>query len=104
MADGKPKLRIVDNPAVQTVFADTFISAQADSSAMRVVCGETRFLPGRVGEGPKDGEHPSVHVTMRLALTPTATIELVNSLTKLLDVFGVPKETPQEPAQKPKTH
>jgi hypothetical protein len=91
MSNDEQKLRIVDDPSVRPAFASKVVMTGMDGGTITVTLGDIRFLPSRIGQGPKQGEHPSVYVTARLALTPTTAVELVNNLSRILNAMGVPK-------------
>jgi hypothetical protein len=76
----QPKLWIQDNPSVTEVYANKFLGAVFDGGAVALTFGSIRKLPEHMGEGTAQDRQPVVHVTHRLVLSPTATIELINGL------------------------
>lgn len=95
----KQKLRIIDDPSVKEVYGDTFISSGFDGGAMVITVGVTRFVPRRISETPKDGEHPDIHVTGRLAISPQAAVDLANGLNKMLAVLTQRAKAPEQTTQ-----
>jgi hypothetical protein len=75
--DKQPKLRIQDNPTVVEVYVNKFLGSTFDGGAVTLTFGSLRAQE-HSDNGASQG--PVVHVTHRLALSPTATIELINGL------------------------
>jgi hypothetical protein len=84
MATERMKLTIVDDPSVRESYANKLISASFDGGAIVVTLGTARFVPEDTTQTPKEGNPPSVHVTERLAISPSGAVELVNALTNIL--------------------
>ena len=95
MAESQKKVRVSDIPTITPVYCNRFISAAFDGGAIGITLGETRMVTEYIDQGPKQGEHPTVYVTARLALSPSAAIELIKSLNNLLQhVAAVANQTP----------
>jgi hypothetical protein len=85
MAEQKPKFRIHDNAAVVETYANKFIGSSFDGGAVMLTFGTTRFIPPeQTDEEPKEGHHSVIHVTTRLALSPSCAIELIKGLNAIL--------------------
>jgi hypothetical protein len=80
MADA-PKPAVVDDPTVRPVFTSKVISTVFDGGTIVATLGDVRLMPPSTDQSPKQG---TIYVTTRLALTPTAAVELVQSLGNLL--------------------
>ncbi len=100
----KPSLTIVDDPAVRESVATNAVGGLLSDNTLFVTLAAQRVLAPTTGAAP--GQTPSAHVTARLALTPTAAVELVNLLSGLLSaVPGVSfaqapqNQVPQNPPQ-----
>ena len=98
MAQNKQKLRVVDNPAIVESYANKFVGASFDGSAVAVTFGTARFLPTDTSEPPKSGQHPAVTVTARIALSPDAAVELVNALRNMLNHLQAMRKAAREAA------
>ena len=81
MAD-RPSARIVDDPSVREIVATTTVTGTLFEETLFVTLAAHRVVPERTGSPPS--QPPSAHVTGRLVLTPTAAVELVNTLSTLL--------------------
>ena len=103
MADTQQKPRIQDDAGVLEVYGNKVISAAFDGGAVLITIGTTRFfLPERLDDAPQQGQQPVVHVTARLALSPSAAVELGNALNNILRAMGTTRATPPGTApQKP---
>jgi hypothetical protein len=95
----KPR-RIEDDPHVLEVYGNKVINASYDGGAVVVTIGATRLLPERIDEAPQQSQQPVIHVTARLALSPTAARELINALNNILDVI-TKRAAPEAASQKP---
>ena len=85
MADTQQKPRIQDNAGVFEVYGNKVVSAAFDGGAVLITIGTTRFfLPERIDDAPQQGQQPVIHVTARLALSPSAAVELGNALNNIL--------------------
>ncbi len=78
----RPRARIVDDPAVREIVATTTVTGTVFEGALFVTLAAQRALPETTGVPPS--QPPSAHVTGRLVLTPSAAVELVNTLSTLL--------------------
>jgi hypothetical protein len=78
------KLRVQDNPAVTEVYVNKFLGAVYDGGAVALTFGSIRPFAEQIGDGPIEARQAVVHVTQRLALSPAATIELINGLKQTL--------------------
>src|SRR6476660_583618 len=87
MSDEPPKFDIIDNPSIAESYANKLIAASFDGGAVVITLGATRFVPAQSADTPKEGSHPPVHVTARLALAPGGAVELANALNKLLKML-----------------
>jgi hypothetical protein len=82
MADKQPSFKIKDDVAVTEIYANKVVSAMFDGHAVVVTFGSGRIVPERTDEQPKDGA--TICVNCRIALSPPAAIELVNSITNMM--------------------
>jgi hypothetical protein len=82
--DRRKGQRVVDDPGLSETYVNKVISSSFDGGALVVTLGASRFVPAGTDEGPKQGEQPPIHVTSRLALSPTAAVELVSVLSNLI--------------------
>lgn len=78
------KLRVQDNPAVTEVYVNKFLGAVYDGGAVTLTFGSIRSVDEQMGDRMVEARQAVVHVTQRLALSPTATIELINGLKQTL--------------------
>jgi hypothetical protein len=78
------KLRVQDNPAVTEVYVSKFLGAVYDGGAVVLTFGSIRPVAEQMSDGPIEARQAVVHVTQRLALSPAATIELINGLKQTL--------------------
>src|SRR5262245_62678409 len=79
----KPR-RIEDDPHVLEVYGNRLINVSYDGGAVVVTIGAARFVPERLEETSQQSEQAIVHVTARLALSPSAAVELMNALNGVL--------------------
>jgi hypothetical protein len=93
MADHLPKPRVVDNPDVGEIYVNKTIGASFDGGAISVLLGCSRIVPGRL-DAKLEENLPAVHVTGRLALSPAAAVELINTLNGILAAIS---KTPNSP-------
>jgi hypothetical protein len=84
MAEQKQKFRIQDNSTVVETYANKFIGSSFDGGAVMLTFGTTRFSPEKTDEGSKEGPNAVVHVTTRLALSPSCAVELMKGLNAIL--------------------
>ena len=80
----QPKFRIQDNPSVIETYANKFLGAAFDGGAVSLTFGSFRVPLEKIEGGPIQGQQPVVQITHRLALSPTAAIELINGLNATL--------------------
>jgi hypothetical protein len=85
VASQKP--RIIDNPSIGETYANKLVAATFDGGAVVVTLGTARFVPEQEANGSKDGALPPVHVTARLALSPTGAVELASALNSMLNTL-----------------
>ena len=85
MADElQSKFRVQDNPAVTEVYVNKFLGAVFDGGAVALTFGSIRPFADQTADGPIEARQAVVQVTQRLALSPAATIELINGLKQTL--------------------
>ena len=84
MAEQKQKFRIHDNATVIETYANKFIGSSFDGGAVMLTFGTARFISEQTDEGPKESPHHVVHVTTRLALSPSCAVELIKGLNAIL--------------------
>jgi hypothetical protein len=65
---------------VTEVYVNKFLGAVFDGGAVALTFGSIRPAAEQIGDGPTEARQAVVHVTQRLALSPSATIELINGL------------------------
>ena len=91
----KPKgLRIIDDPTVKDLYANKFISTMFDGGALEITLGVMRFLPERTEGGPPKGVEPEIHVSARVALSPSAAVELINNVSKMINTLQAAASRP----------
>src|SRR5262245_9739833 len=101
MADIQPKPRMIqDDPHVLEVYGNKLINVSYDGGAVVITIGATRLLPDRMDDAPQQTQQPVVHVTARLALSPSAAVELVNALNNILGAI-TKRAGPEAASQKP---
>ena len=101
MGDIQPKPRMIeDDPHVLEVYGNKLINVSYDGGAVVVTIGAARFLPERIDDAPQQSQQPVVHVTARLALSPSAVVELINALNNVLGVI-TKRAAPEAASQKP---
>lgn len=85
----KPKgLRVVDDPTVKELYANKLIGTMFDGGSLSITMGVTRMLPEKTEGGIKEGTQPQVHVTARLALSPSGAVELADALAKMINTLN----------------
>lgn len=90
----KPKLRVIDDATVRESVATNAVGGLLSDNTLFVTLAVQRALPETTGAPPS--QTPVAQVTARLALTPTAAVELVNLLNGLLSaVPGVSFNAPR---------
>jgi hypothetical protein len=86
MADKeKQELRIQDADFAE-IYCNQIVSTIFHDGAMHVTLGVRRIMTDKIGETPTPGTLPTVHVTGRIVLSPSAAIHLVNNLKTTLDM------------------
>jgi hypothetical protein len=94
MADHLQKPRVVDNPDVAEIYVNKTIGCSYDGSAISVLLGCSRVVPGRLDAKLEEDQLPAVHVTGRLALSPAAAVELMNTLNGILAAISKAPNSP----------
>lgn len=82
MADRQPFFKINDNSAVTEIYANKIVGTMFDGHAVVITLGTGRILPERTDEQPKEGA--IICVNCRIALSPPAAIELINSINNMM--------------------
>jgi hypothetical protein len=82
MADKQPSFKIKDDPTITEMYANKVVSTMFDGHAVVITFGSGRILPERTDEQPKEGA--TICVNCRIALSPPAAIELVNSINNMM--------------------
>ena len=82
MPNKQPSYRIKDEPAVTEIYANKIVSAIFDGHVVSLTLGNGRIAPERADEQPK--EEISIHVNCRIALSPSAALEVVNSINNIM--------------------
>ncbi|ODA65929.1 hypothetical protein A7A08_03160 [Methyloligella halotolerans] len=98
MAKEKKKLPVVDSESVRDVYADTVVSTGFFNGTCVVTLGATRYVPERTNEAPQEGAVPSVYVTAKLAITPSAAVELVSILGNMFKTLSHAEKATQKTA------
>jgi hypothetical protein len=80
----QPKFRIQDNPSIIEIYANKFLGSVFDGGAVGLTFGAIRVPFEKTDEGPIESQQHVIQVTHRLTLSPTAAIELLNSLNATL--------------------
>ena len=84
MAGAQQKPQIVDNPDIREIYVNKTIGVSFDGGTVGLTLGCTRLLPERLDTPPRQDQPPAVYVTGRLALSPSAAVELANALNGIL--------------------
>ena len=100
MAD-KARYRIAENPDLPEQYANQFISGGFDGSSISINLGTARMVPERMGDMPKEGALPTVHVTTRLMMSVPAALEMVKQLSGMMEQMGVKQPAQGAPAGGP---
>jgi hypothetical protein len=82
MADKQPSFRIKDDFAVTEIYANKIVSAAFDGHAVMITFGSGRILPERTDDQSKEGA--TICVNCRVALSPPAALELINTINNLM--------------------
>jgi hypothetical protein len=94
MPDNPHKPRVVDNPDVNEIYVNKTIGCSFDGGAISVLLGCSRVVPERLDTMPEQDQPPPVYVTGRLALSPAAAVELINSLNGILAAISNAPNSP----------
>ena len=95
----QPKFRIQDNPSIIEIYANKFLGAVFDGSAVNLTFGSLRLPLEKTDQAPTQGQQPVVQITHRLTLSPAAAVELINSL----NLTGLKQAQAQAQGQQPRT-
>ena len=95
------KFRIQDDPSVIETYANKFLGSGFDGGAVTLTFGSLRAPLEKTDEGPIQGQQPVVQITHRLALSPTAAIELITGLNATLQAIRQAHAQAQRVAQQP---
>ena len=76
------------------VYVNKTIGCSLDGGAISVLVGCSRVVPERLDTMPEQDQPPPVYVTGRLALSPAAAVELINSLNGILAAISRRSEQP----------
>ena len=90
----QPKFRIQGDPSIIETYANKFLGAVFDGSAVNLTFGSI----DKTDQAPTQGQQPVVQVTHRLTLSPAAAIELINSL----NLTGLKQAQAQAQGQQPR--
>lgn len=86
----KPK--VVDNPSIAESYANKLVAASFDGATVVITLGTARFVPGQ-DAAPTEGQAAApIHVTARLALSPSAAVELGNAIGAMLKTLSEMKQ------------
>ena len=95
----QPKFRIQDDPSIIETYANKFLGAVFDGSAVNCLhLGRSGSSLEKTDQAPTQGQQPVVQVTHRLTLSPAAAIELINSL----NLTGLKQAQAQAQGQQPR--
>ena len=84
MSGGQEKPRIIDSLDVREIYINKTIGVSYDGGTVGLTLGCTRVLPERLDTMPRQDQPPAVYVTGRIALSPSAAVELANALNGIL--------------------
>jgi hypothetical protein len=87
VSENRKNPKVVTDPAVREVYANKLISTTFDGGSIVLTLGVTRVLPNRVDEAPDANAVPNCHVTSMIALSPAASIEVVNGLGSMISMI-----------------
>ena len=90
----QPKFRIQDDPSVVETYANKFLGSVFDGGSVTLTFGSLRVPLEKTDQG-----QPVVQITHRLALSPTAAVELINGLNATLSALrqSQAQRLPQQP-------
>jgi hypothetical protein len=94
MSDDSRKPRVIDNPDVGEIYANKTIGASFDGGGISVLVGCSRVIPDFIDTSVQRNEPPSVYVTGRLTLSPSAAVELMNALNGILAALSQAPNSP----------
>jgi hypothetical protein len=94
MSDDSHKPRVIDNPDVGEIYANKTIGASFDGGGISVLVGCSRVIPDFIDTSVQRNEPPSVYVTGRLTLSPSAAVELMNALNGILAALSQAPNSP----------
>jgi hypothetical protein len=94
MTESPPKHQIIDNPDVREIYVNKTLGGSFDGTAITLTLGCTRF-----DRPAPQGQLPSIYVTGRLTLSPTAAVELLNSLNSILAAISKTPNNKLNPSQ-----
>jgi len=94
------KFRIQDDPSVIETYANKFLGSGFDGGAVTLTFGSLRVPLEKADEGSQ-GQQPVIQITHRLALSPTAAIELITGLNATLTAIRQAHAQSQRVAQQP---
>ena len=99
MAVQQLKFRIEDNPAVIESYANKLVGSFFDGGSVCLTFGALRLLPKKAGDGSREDQLPTVHVTHRLTLSPSAAVELAKGLNTILKALEQAQAQAKKAAQ-----
>jgi hypothetical protein len=94
MTNPNQKSRVVDDPTIREAYGDKLVSVSFNGGVLIATMGTVRMVPDRIDDPPRSGHAPDVHVTVRLALSPPAAVELVNGISSLLNAVTLAQAMP----------
>ena len=99
MAEQQPKFRIQDDPTVVETYANKFLGSVFDGGSVTLTFGSLRIPLEKTDEGGIQGQQTVIQITHRLALSPTAAVELINGLNATLTALrqAQAQRVPQQP-------
>jgi hypothetical protein len=94
----QPRLRIIDNAQVAETYANKFVSATFDGGALVITMGTSRVSTEPTEQSPGTQQPLPVHVTVRLAVSAQAAVELVNAVNSVLGAVAKAAAAQQQAA------
>lgn len=91
----RTRFRIEDHRAALEIYANKFLGSFFDGGAVNLTFGSVR-VPPNTTEVASQTPQAVIHVTHRLVLSPTATVELINSLKSTLTALKETRKQLQE--------
>ncbi len=98
MVEQKPRFPIHDNTTVIESYANKFVGSFLDGAAVNLMFGALRMDPEKAGGGANEAQQPSIYVTHRLTLSPSAAFELMNNLNTVLSALDAQRKGAQQKA------